>query len=263
MSKNAGPWGRKRQGWKKQQHSLADLMKRESANIVIGTDASAVGVSDQRPGKVGDSKSREAIALKRREDARVFLKKRGIVYKNDKGNRSTNESFGSKLLSDRSDNTIERMRRAKVTNLRESVAKRDEWRRANDPTTGKVYWWNPTTRETSWFLDKNEDKTSSSAPEIDRVSEEPSKPLSPWIPVTDSSTGRTYLWNCVTDAVKWDNEMESMKHDKADREWKYTESGKRREIETANESRSESAAAAESSSQSASSSEDEGDSWGE
>ena len=62
-----------------------------------------------------------------------------------------------------------------------------EWVEKQDAKTGKTYYYNPATRETSW---KKPASTADGAGD--------------WKKKTDSSTGKTYFYNRVTKVTRWD-----------------------------------------------------------
>lgn len=70
-----------------------------------------------------------------------------------------------------------------------------DWVEATDPTTGKTYYYNPTTNETSWEKPESE-KQADSVVSTDEDDE--------WQEILDPSIGKPYYFNAKTNETRWE-----------------------------------------------------------
>ena len=76
----------------------------------------------------------------------------------------------------------------------------DGWEEVQDPTTGKNYYYNKETQETSW-----EKPTSTTSEPGTDESALPSEGENDWVETVDPSSGETYYYNAKTGETSWEN----------------------------------------------------------
>jgi hypothetical protein len=92
----------------------------------------------------------------------------------------------------------------------ESLTLADDWTEVADPSTGKVYYYNTKTQETSWTrpeLTSEEDTNVISAEPIsseENESKDVGDSSDGWVEVQDPNTGKIYYYNKETNETSWE-----------------------------------------------------------
>ena len=89
-----------------------------------------------------------------------------------------------------------------------AIAEREEeicggWKVAKDANSGKNYYYNAETRETSWELPDNCPGLAVREEENTAAKKAGSGPCSDWKPAKDASSGKTYYYNVKSKQTKW------------------------------------------------------------
>ncbi|CAE7345607.1 NEDD4 [Symbiodinium natans] len=87
------------------------------------------------------------------------------------------------------------------------LAPKDDWTEHKDPVTGKTYYYNKITKETTW--DKPAPKLAATTPLAPKAPLAPGAPPAPdlkddWTEHKDPVTGKTYYYNKITKETTWD-----------------------------------------------------------
>jgi len=81
----------------------------------------------------------------------------------------------------------------------------DEWEEVQDPTSGKTYYFNKQTQETSW--EKPTAKLSESTKVNDGAA--PAQEENDWVETLDPSSGKNYYYNAKTGETSWEKPVTS------------------------------------------------------
>jgi len=109
----------------------------------------------------------------------------------------TKDSHGSRSASKEPSTTRSKPKPPKMPNV-------DQWLERQDPRSGKVYYYNPKLKQTSWTR-PDKAVTASSDPNYGKGA---------WVDRVDPRTNRTFYFNTVTKVTSWTNPDEEAKSQK-------------------------------------------------